>query len=53
MWGTALISMACFLIPKYGAKGLAVSMLLSYALHTLWQMYYVARICAKAGGGLQ
>jgi O-antigen/teichoic acid export membrane protein len=49
LWGTALISIASFLIPKYGATGLAVSMLASYALHTLWQMYYVVRICAYTG----
>jgi O-antigen/teichoic acid export membrane protein len=45
LWGTALISIAHFLIPLYGAKGLAMAILFSYMLHSCWQILYVRRLC--------
>jgi len=40
-WAFALIASSIFLIPYMGGRGLAISYLLAYLLHTLWQMAYV------------
>lgn len=45
LWGTALVSIAHFLIPLYGATGLALAMLFSYVLHSFWQLLYVGKLC--------
>lgn len=45
LWGLALISIAYFLIPLYGATGLALATLFSYVLHSCWQILYVRRLC--------
>jgi O-antigen/teichoic acid export membrane protein len=44
-WGVALISLAHFLIPLYGAMGLALAVLMSYILHSCWQILYVRGLC--------
>ena len=44
-WGVVLVTTAHFLVPIYGATGLALSMLFSYILHSCWQMFYVGRVC--------
>lgn len=44
LWGTTLLSAAYFLIPLYGALGLALAMLFSYLLHSVWQILYVERL---------
>jgi O-antigen/teichoic acid export membrane protein len=46
-WGTALLATAYFLVPHYGAKGLALSMLASYTLLTFLQMFYLAGLCKR------
>jgi O-antigen/teichoic acid export membrane protein len=51
LWGVALISFAHFLIPLYGAKGLALAMLFSYVLHSCWQILYVGRLCRDKQAG--
>jgi O-antigen/teichoic acid export membrane protein len=44
LWGVALICGAYFLIPLYGATGLALATLFSYMLHSVWQILYVGRL---------
>jgi len=44
LWGVALICSAYFLIPLYGATGLALATLFSYMLHSVWQILYVGRL---------
>jgi O-antigen/teichoic acid export membrane protein len=45
MWGIALLSGARLLIPGHGAAGLALATLISYILHSLWQVLYLRRLC--------
>ena len=40
-WGLSLLAGAWFLVPRMGALGLALSYLIAYLLHTLWQMLYL------------
>ncbi len=49
LWGVALICSAYFLIPLYGATGLALATLFSYMLHSIWQLLYVGRLSRIKG----
>lgn len=40
-WGLGMILIGYFLIPRYGALGFAYSILLSYLLHTGWQIIFL------------
>jgi hypothetical protein len=40
-WAATLITGAYFMVPAWGALGLAAAYLLAYLLHTVWQMSYV------------
>jgi O-antigen/teichoic acid export membrane protein len=41
VWAAIMITSTSILAPHYGAQGLAVAYLISYALHTVFQMSYV------------
>ena len=40
-WAITLVATAYFMIPILGGKGLAFAFLISYFVHTLWQMAYL------------
>ena len=40
-WAGAQVTASILLVPRLGAMGLAIAYLLSYLLHSLWQMIYV------------
>ncbi len=44
LWGVAQVSIAAVLIPLHGATGLALATLISYMLHSLWQISYIRRL---------
>jgi O-antigen/teichoic acid export membrane protein len=44
LWGLTLMCSAYFLIPLYGATGLALATLFSYMAHSVWQILYVGRL---------
>jgi O-antigen/teichoic acid export membrane protein len=44
MWGAAYVAAAWFLVPQYGALGLALANAIAYFLHTLWQLPYLRKI---------
>lgn len=45
-WAAAFIIGNFFLLPVFGAMGMAYAYLISYLLHTLWQIAYTERILA-------
>jgi O-antigen/teichoic acid export membrane protein len=44
LWAICLVSSARLLIPAYGAIGLALSFLIAYAAHSVWQFGYWFRV---------
>ena len=47
-WAMALILSTLSLVPRYGGLGLAMAYLMSYLLHTMWQMGYVEFFLARS-----
>jgi O-antigen/teichoic acid export membrane protein len=41
MWAAVLIGLSMLFVPRLGGLGLAMAYLVSYALHSVWQMLYV------------
>lgn len=46
LWAITTLGLAVYLIPLYGALGLAWSSAGAYGMHTIWQLCYVLRITA-------
>jgi O-antigen/teichoic acid export membrane protein len=44
MWGIAYFTAAFFLVPRYGALGLAYALTIAYFLHFFWQLPYLKKI---------
>jgi len=44
MWGVAYVGAAYFLVPKYGAFGLALANAAVYFVHIFWQLPYLKKI---------
>lgn len=40
-WGVSVLAGAWFLVPGWGAAGLAAAYLAAYVMHTVWQMLYL------------
>lgn len=47
-WGVVLIAATAVLAPRYGGMGLAYAYLVSYILHSVWQMVYVEKKLAPS-----
>lgn len=43
LWAVSMLTAGNLLIPIYGAFGLALSSVIAYTLHSIWQMVYVRR----------
>jgi O-antigen/teichoic acid export membrane protein len=44
MWGAAYLGAASYLVPKYGAFGLALANSIAYCLHFFWQLPYLKKL---------
>ena len=47
VWAVVLLTTATTMAPRYGALGLALSYLVSYAVHTALQLAYFWASCRK------
>ena len=43
-WAITMIICSVLLIPRYGSMGLAISYMVSYLFHTVWQMVYTEKV---------
>lgn len=44
LWGAGYLSVSYFLVPRYGALGLAMSNAIAYLMHTCWQLLYLKKM---------
>lgn len=44
LWALSLFAGAYYLIPLFGAKGLAIAFFIAYLLHSIWQALYLKEI---------
>jgi O-antigen/teichoic acid export membrane protein len=50
LWATTVLMLTYYLVPAYGAMGLALAFLLAYSAHTIWQGFYGLHVARQAAG---